>query len=168
MKIPAIRNAMLILLVLCFFHCPYESEIPLSEPNEPIDRALLGSWKAMNKEDLTFRFLAFSEREYRIEITGMDDGKERKEKIRAYITGVDGDRFINFEGSFNDSNPNFRKFVFLDYRIENELLKLRLVSGDGIKIKFGAPELQREYFRAHKGDANFFESDWTILKRLVE
>jgi len=77
--------------------CPYESECPLSKVSKAqIDPALLGEWKnTAEGEQFTMIIQQFNDHE--LLIMGIEDGKVQREVMRAFVTVIQDERFLNVQ-----------------------------------------------------------------------
>lgn len=75
--------------------CPYESECPLSKVSKAkIDQALLGEWKNTDQaEPFTMIIQQFNDHE--LLIMGAEDGKIDRDVMRAFVTVIKDERFLN-------------------------------------------------------------------------
>lgn len=75
--------------------CPYESEVPLSKVSKAkIDQALLGEWKNTDQaQPFTMIIQQFNDHE--LLIMGMEDGKIDRDVMRAFVTVIKDERFLN-------------------------------------------------------------------------
>jgi hypothetical protein len=93
-----ILGVLSILLILPFlWGCPYESKVPLDKScKAKIDTALLGEWRSTEKgESFTMTFQQFNDHE--LLIMGMEEGKTECEGIRAFVTTIKDERFLNVQ-----------------------------------------------------------------------
>jgi hypothetical protein len=87
-----------VLLIFPFlWGCPYESKVPLGKScKAEIDQALLGVWKSTEKgEPFTMVIQQFNEHE--LLILGTEAGKVQPDAIRAFVTTIKDERFLNVQ-----------------------------------------------------------------------
>lgn len=87
-----------ILLILPFlWGCPYESTVPLDKScKAKIDTALLGKWQSTEKgESFTMIFQQFNDHE--LLVLGTEKGKVQPEAIRAFVTTIKDEHFLNVQ-----------------------------------------------------------------------
>jgi hypothetical protein len=77
--------------------CPYESKVPLGKScKAEIDTALLGEWKSTEKgESFTMTFQQFNDHE--LLILGSEKGKVDHDVMRAFVTTIKDERFLNVQ-----------------------------------------------------------------------
>jgi hypothetical protein len=109
------------LIILPFlWGCPYESTVPLSKVSKAeIDQTLLGAWKnTAEGEPFTMIIEQFNEHEFLI--MGMEDGDVKPEAMRAFVTVIKDEHFLNvqeIEGSYDK-----RGWYFVKYTISGDTL----------------------------------------------
>jgi len=93
-----ILGVLSILLILPFlWGCPYESKVPLGKScKAEIDQALLGEWKNTDQaEPFTMIIQQFNDHE--LLIMGAEDGKIDRDMMRAFVTVIKDERFLNVQ-----------------------------------------------------------------------
>jgi hypothetical protein len=93
-----ILGVLFILLILPFlWGCPYESKVPLDKScKSEIDTALLGEWKSTEKgESFQMTIQLFNDHE--LLIMGIEKGKTECEGMRAFVTTIKDERFLNVQ-----------------------------------------------------------------------
>jgi hypothetical protein len=122
-----------ILLILPFlWGCPYESKVPLGKScKAEIDAALLGEWRSTEKgESFTMIFQQFNDHE--LLILGIEDGKTQREVIRAFVTTIKDERFLNVQEIKEPFDK--RGWWLVKYTISGDTLTARTVE-DKLFIK---------------------------------
>jgi hypothetical protein len=110
-----------ILLILPFlWGCPYDSKVPLDKScKAEIDPALLGEWKNTDQaEPFTVIIQRFNEHE--LLIMGIEKGKVQADVIRAFVTTVKGERFLNVQEI--KAPPDQRGWYLVKYTISGDTL----------------------------------------------
>jgi hypothetical protein len=122
-----------LLITSLLFGCPYQSRIPLSSSSEAeIDKELIGKWKYLNGEGNemgTVTISLFNDHELLIVLKEKD--KTDCEMFRAFLTTVDGEKFLNIQeikGTYKD-----REWMFANYSVANCTLSYRIVDDEFIK-----------------------------------
>jgi len=120
--------ALVFLMCLCLYGCPYESEFPLSPSSEAkIDKELIGKWKFQcEKEEQSgaITIYQFNEHEYLILLK--EEGEEDIDLIRAFGTTIDEHKFLNVQ-DINSANAKEREWFFVNYSVFNDKLILKYV-----------------------------------------
>jgi hypothetical protein len=140
--------------------CPFSSEHPLGNPAEAIaDDSLIGTWKTTqgSEEHLTITIRSSGERELLIEA---EDPEEEPETLQAFVTELDGERFLNVRDE---------QWFLVNYRIEGGRLMLRIVDDELFESSsFASPEELRDFMRQNLADprlygaANGPDWDWEL------
>jgi hypothetical protein len=110
-----------ILLILPFlWGCPYEAKVPLDRScKAEIDTALLGEWRSTKKgESLQMTIQAFNDHE--LLILGTEKGKTECEGIRAFVTMVKDERFLNVQEL--KEQPDKRGWWLVKYTVSGDTL----------------------------------------------
>jgi hypothetical protein len=110
-----------ILFILPFlWGCPYESKVPLDKNcRAEIDQALLGEWRSTEKgEPFTMVIQQFNEHE--LLILGIEKGKVQPDVIRAFVTTIKDERFLNVQ-EIKDQ-PDKKGWWLVKYTISGDTL----------------------------------------------
>jgi hypothetical protein len=110
-----------VLLIFPFlWGCPYESKVPLDKScKAEIDQALLGEWRSTEKgEPFTMVIQQFNEHE--LLILGIEKGKVQPDAIRAFVTTIKDERFLNVQ-EIKDQ-PDKRGWWLVKYTISGDTL----------------------------------------------
>ena len=110
-----------VLLIFPFlWGCPYESKVPLDKScKAEIDQALLGEWKSTEKgESFIMTIQQFNEHE--LLILGIEKGKVQPDAIRAFVTTIKDERFLNVQ-EIKDQ-PDKRGWWLVKYTISGDTL----------------------------------------------
>jgi hypothetical protein len=111
--------AMLLVLPL-LWGCPYEAKVPLAKScKAEIDTALLGKWQSTKKgESFQMTIQAFNDHE--LLILGTEKGKAECEGMRAFVTMVKDERFLNVQ-ELKDQ-PDKRGWWLVKYAVSGDTL----------------------------------------------
>lgn len=119
-----IRSVMVLftlLFILPFlWGCPYESKVPLGKSSQAkIDAELLGEWRNTEKgESFTMVFQQFNDHEFLI--VGIEAGKVQYEMLRAFVTRIKDERFLNVQEIKGESDK--RGWWLVKYTISGDTL----------------------------------------------
>ncbi|MCJ7664669.1 MAG: hypothetical protein MUO24_10570 [Desulfobacterales bacterium] len=116
-----ILGVLAMLLIFPFlWGCPYESKVPLDKScKAEIDTALLGEWRSTEKgESFQITIQLFDDHE--LLIMGMEEGKTECEGIRAFVTMIKDERFLNVQ-EIKDQ-PDKRGWWLVKYTISGDTL----------------------------------------------
>ena len=114
-----------LLILPLLWGCPYESEVPLGKSSAAkIDQGLIGKWKnTAAGEPFTMIIQQFNEHE--LLLLGMEDGKIHREVMRAFVTVIKDEQFLNvqeIEESYDE-----RGWYLVKYTISGDTLTMRIV-----------------------------------------
>ncbi len=115
-------GVLFVLLILPFlWGCPYESKVPLDKScKAEIDMALLGEWRSTEKgESCTMTFQPFNEHE--LLVLGTEKGKVQPEAIRAFVTTIKDECFLNVQEI--KEPPAKRGWYLVKYTISGDTLQ---------------------------------------------
>jgi len=123
--------AFLLVVLICLYGCPFESEFPLSQSSEAIiDTQLLGKWKLepqKGEEPGTLMIYQFNDHEYLILAKGEDE--KDTDGIRAFSTTIDGHTFLNIQ-DIKGPGEKKQNWEFLNYSFSNNKLVIKVVLGE--------------------------------------
>ncbi len=105
--------------------CPYESEVPLGKVSKAkIDQALLGAWKNTAEGELfTMIIQQFNDHEFLL--LGMEDGKIDRDVMRAFVTVIKDERFLNVQEIKEQYDA--RGWYLVHYALTGDTLTMRIV-----------------------------------------
>jgi hypothetical protein len=126
------NNTMRNMGILCFllilpllWGCPYESEVPLSKSSKAkIDQALLGAWKNTTEGE-PFTMIVEQFNDHELLIMGIEDGKVQQEAMRAFVTVIKDEQFLNIQEI--DESYDERGWSFVKYTISGDTLTVWIV-----------------------------------------
>jgi hypothetical protein len=153
----------LAVLLLLLSGCPYESKVPLSNPDRfPVNSKLIGLWSGSG-DSLTVLVMPFNATEYYIELHEVGD--DEIGRIRAFAFEIAGQRFLHYNELTLDGAP--ARFSFVRFTLSGDtLLSLRIIE-DAI-----VPEsLQTDskglikFIESHLDDPKLYDSEF-LLRRI--
>jgi hypothetical protein len=140
--------------------CPYESPHPLSDPDAAtLDRALVGVWRSTDPETgtvMTLTFLPWNDRELVASTQEPDPsaGSGKLTMFRAFVTVIDGERFLNLLELGTESGP---AWSFARCEISEDRMTLRLVDDLLFEDRgFSSSEDLREFVRGFLSDPRLY------------
>jgi hypothetical protein len=157
-------------LVLWASGCPYESDVPLTPVEAArLDTSLIGKWlyrgdgSRDSEESGTITFIPFNEREFLAVLE--EEGKKENELYRAFVSVVDGEKFLNAQEIKASSEK--RSWAFVNYSIINGELRIRIVEEKLFKEKKAPSETPFQFLRKHLKDKDLYgEEPAQILRRV--
>ncbi len=163
---------MFLLIPLLLSGCPYESRIPISLPAKAmIDKELIGKWKYVNKEGHTEGMVTISMfNDHELLIVLKDEDKNNSEMLRAFVTSIGKEKFLNIQemkGTYED-----RTWMFVNYSIANCTLSYRIVDDELIKKNQKNLSSSKKLYRFIKGNLSnnnlYGDEEKTDLKCVQE
>jgi hypothetical protein len=118
-----IRRLGVLAILLCLpvlWGCPYESKVPLDKScKAEIDTALLGEWRSTEKGE-SFQMTIQQFNDHELLILGTEKGKVQPEAIRAFVTTIKDEHFLNVQ-EIKDQ-PEKRGWWLVKYTISGDTL----------------------------------------------
>jgi hypothetical protein len=152
------------LIVAILTACPYKSRVPLSDFRKSvIDRTIIGEWTGDRQGDMPdvgLKIIRFNENEYFIELSGFEHGKPVVERMRGFISLLDGGKILNIHSLEGEEG-----FYFLRYRIEGNDLKMALATDSLLKMDFRTIKELKKFFEKNMGKKDFFDKDMVFHKK---
>jgi hypothetical protein len=88
---------LLVFILPLLWGCPYESTVPLGKSCKvKIDAELLGEWRSREKGE-SFRMTIQQFNDHELLITATEERKIKRDVIRAFVTLVKDERFLNVQ-----------------------------------------------------------------------
>ncbi len=144
--------------------CPYNSKIPLSKPDTPIDKALLGVWSAViekgDADSVEMKVYEFNEKEYYIDIKAVSGAKIEIDRYRVFSSPVGTTRLLNVEDLEHKG-----EFNFFRYQLNGNTLKVDMVSDVSVKTPYSSSKAMSKAFAEKINGKDFFENELTFLKK---
>ena len=165
MRILGIVFFLLILPLL--WGCPYESDVPLSKSSKAeIDQALLGAWKNTTEEE-PFTMIVEQFNEHEFLLLGMKDGKIEREVMRAFVTVIKDERFLNVQEI--EDTPDERGWFFVHYTLSGDTLTMRIVDDKLFTKPFTSSRALYSFVKKNLQNKDLYEdTPPMILKRVEE
>jgi len=165
MQILGVLAILFILPLLC--GCPYESKVPLSEVSKAtIDPALIGEWKyTVEGESFTMIIQQFNDHE--LLIMGIEDGEVQQEAVRAFVTVIKDERFLNvqeIEESYDE-----RGWYLAKYTISGDTLTAWTVDDKLFTKPVTSSRALYRFVKKYLDDKDLFGGNpFLVLKRVEE
>jgi hypothetical protein len=156
-----------LLILPLLWGCPYESTVPLSRNSKAeIDQALLGDWKNTDQaEPFTLIIQQFNEHE--LLIMGAEDGKINRDVMRAFVTVIEDERFLNVQDI--DVPPDKRVWYLAKYTISGDTLTAWTVDDKLFTKPMTSSRALYRFVKKHLGDKALYGNDSPfVLKRVGE
>ena len=158
---------LLFLLILPFlWGCPYESTVPLGKSSKAeIDQALLGAWKNTTEgEQFTMIIEQFNDHE--LLIMGIEDGKVQQEAMRAFVTVIKDEQFLNIQEI--DESYDERGWSFIKYTISGDTLMAWIVDDALFTKPFTSSRALHSFVKKNLHNKNLYGDDTPMILKRVE
>ena len=156
-----------LLILPLLWGCPYESEIPLSKSSKAeIDQALLGAWKnTAEGEPFTMIIEQFNEHEFLL--LGMKDGTIERDMMRAFVTVIKHERFLNVQ-EIKEAYDT-RGWYLVHYAISGDTLTMRIVDDKLFTQPFTSSRALYSFVKKNLRNRDLYGDDTPmILQRVKE
>jgi hypothetical protein len=156
-----------LLILPLLWGCPYESTVPLSRNSKAeIDQALLGAWKN-TAEGEPFIMIIEQFNEHELLIMGMEDGEVQREVMRAFVTVIQDERFLNVQDI--DVPPDKRVWYLAKYTISGDTLTAWTIDDKLFTKPFTSSRALSSFVKKNLHNNDLFGDDTPIvLQRVVE
>lgn len=147
--------------------CPYESDVPLSKSSKAeIDQALLGVWKnTAEGEQFTMIIEQFNEHE--LLLLGMKDGTIERDVMRAFVTVIKNERFLNVQEITEAYDT--RGWYLVYYALSGDTLTMRIVDDKLFTKPFTSSRALSSFVKKNLCNKDLYGDDTpTILQRVKE
>lgn len=147
----------LVLTWMIFSGCPYESNVPIDQPNQAIDSLLLGNWEDRGDYNQPYTISQLNHYTYKI-VHQKNNGIA--DTYYAYTNKVADRTFLNL---WQEDTLQQRKYLL--YSIENKhegIITLKEVS-EKTKVHFSSSTDLKKYLEAHMNDSDFYNKNETIF-----
>ena len=146
--------------------CPYESECPLSKISKAkIDPALLGEWKN-TKEGEQFTMIIQQFNDHELLIMGIEDGEVQREAIRAFVTVIQDEQFLNGQ----EIRPLGKKrgWLLIKYTISGDTLTAWIVDDKLFTKPFASSKALYSFVKKNLRDKALYSDDPPMVLKRVE
>jgi hypothetical protein len=163
----AAKGLLLLAIVMLSNGCPYESDVPLGPCNTArLDGTLFGRWELYDTpEDPIGAVSIYPFNEHEVLILLQEKGKEKIDLIRAFVTTIGKQRFLNLQDvSFVTKDRNW---MFANYRIADDTLRIRVVDDKLLTRAFGSSAALRRVLRKNLHRKELYQDEeGLVLKRI--
>ena len=149
-------------ILVIILGCPYQSEVPVSEPYLPVDESLFGIWVNDSSYAPVDSISAYSEitkfSTYEFKLTKFTNS-EKAEYYICHFSEVDNDMFINA------SDPETMKYYIYKLNFSNDKKFITLLPvTDYIKDSFNDSQSFKTYVSKYKSLSFFFSAPEYYVK----
>ena len=159
---------LLFLFILPFlWGCPYESEVPLGKSSKaPIDQALLGTWRNTAEEE-PFTMIIEQFNEHELLLLGIENGKIHRDVMRAFVTVIKDERFLNVQEI--EDTLDERGWFFVQYALAGDILTMRIVDDKLFTKPFTSSRALYSFVKKNLHNKYlYWDTTPMILKRVEE
>jgi hypothetical protein len=168
----ALKKHSIVLLFFLFilpllWGCPYESDVPLSKSSKAkIDQGLIGEWEHAEKDE-AFTLIIEQFNEHELLIMGMEDGEVQRDVMRAFVTVIEDERFLNVQDT--DVPPDKRVWYLAKYTISGDTLTAWTVDDKLFTKPLTSSRALYRFVKKHLHDkALFGNNPFLVLNRVGE
>ncbi len=158
------RTALFLPILILLTACPYESDVPITEANTPIDKTLLGKWYKEGEAEMQY-----PTQYYKIDPLGSELYEVTKLDMNSEDSTYRTETYISHISSLNDASG--KKYVFLNMKKDGKyyLHKIDLAEDkfvlyevtDNIDEKFNTSAEMKAFVRQHMHLSFFYNKDET-------
>jgi hypothetical protein len=156
---------LLVLLFLCTA-CPYQSTVPVDEPNQPVREEFLGKWKVDAAAKDFYEVTKADENIYQIvEHTHKVEGTVERKTYVAHTSAVGDMTFLNVKMTRQGANPvpNADFLIFKMKYVEGDKITLLPVT-ENVREKFDNSAALRKFIEEHDALSFFYEKETVYTK----
>lgn len=153
------------LLFLCTA-CPYQSPVPVDEPNQPVKEELLGRWKVdVNGKDF-YEISKLDANTYQIvEHTHKVEGAVERKTYVAHTSTIDDMTFLNVKMTRQGANPvPNADFLIFKMKIDNDGKVTLLPVTENVREKFDDSAALRNFIKENDRLSFFYEKETVYTK----
>ena len=164
-----IKYLFLAVMLLMLYGCPYDSEFPLTRSEDAlIDTELVGNWTFRGKTPAEAGMMTISSfNEHEILIITREEGKCERDYYRAFVSIIDGVKFLNAQTIKPVSET--RSWTLVNYAVSGGELTIRIVEDKLLKEKFSSSAALREFIKTHLKNTDLYsENDGLAMKFVKE
>jgi hypothetical protein len=154
-------------VVSLLYGCPYDSAVPLNRSEiAQIDKGLIGNWLYKSndqKESGIITIFPFNESE--LLIVMREEGKRAHDFYRAFVSIVDGEKFLNVQ-EIKPTNEK-RSWIFVNYSIFNGELTIRIVEDKLFKDEIASSSALNDFIKENITNRDLYGSDGGTVMKFV-
>ena len=155
-----------LLIMPLLWGCPYESDVPLSKSSKAeTDQALLGTWKNTSEEE-PFTMIVEQFNEHELLLLGIEDGKIHRDVMRAFITVIKGERFLNVQEV--EDTPDERGWYLIHYVLSGDTLTMRIVDDKLFTKSFTSSRALYSFVKENLNNKDLYGDDTPMILKRVE
>ena|SRR5690606_31898850 len=147
----------LVVFSLGLFGCPYESQVPISQPSIPVDAQWLGTWNSKDEVYNSYKVSKASALEYHIEQHNI----RQVSHFRGFLSEVRGNMFMNL---YSDSA---KTYYLYRVKLEDSGKKLIFIPlKRDLKDHFGSMDGLRNYIEKNMNFRSLYsEKDQAVFEK---
>lgn len=141
------------LVAICclgLFGCPYESQVPISQPTVPVDNQLFGTWVSKDEVYNTYTVTQASETEYNI----VQYNISNTSYFRGYLSEVRNNIFMNL---YSDSTKSYYLYKVKVDPTGNKFTLIPLAQR--LPDHFGSMDGLRNYLEKNMNFQSFYDEN---------
>lgn len=159
---------LLLVFILPFlWGCPYESKVPLDKSAKAeIDKKLLGEWKNKKEGEGASTIIIKQFNDHELLIMGKEEGKIQCDVIRAFVTVVKHERFLNVQEI--KTPPAEGGWYIVNYTISGENLTTRVIDDELIKDPFASSRALYKFVKRNLSNKALYGDSPMVFQRIKE
>jgi hypothetical protein len=162
-----------VLFIVCLlpllWGCPYEAKVPLEESGKAlIDRELLGEWKNIAQgEPFTMTIQQFNDHEFVISGAELKDGTCNCEAMRAFVTIIKEERFLNVQEIKGEFEP--RGWWIVKYTVSGDTLRAWIIEDKLFTEPVTSPRALYRFIKKNLGNKELYgDASPTVWQRIAK
>lgn len=166
MTLSKIKFIVLIIIFL-LYGCPYDSIVPLCDPAKgKVDQDLTGKWIKEEKNERGALIIdQFNGQELILLV--VEDGGKKVERMRAFTTVIDGEKFLNVQAI--KDNYDKRTWMFVNYTVSGDVMSFNIVEDSIFKSKLKNSDELFAFIKKNLKNKDMYDEDGLeTLKRVKE
>ena len=152
----------------CFFlmGCPYETEVPISDPSVKFPADLLGKWEPQSSSDEIITIKKKTDYIVSISKTKKEPKEDDKpEEYEAYISEVDAVKFLNIS-EVDEQGSDAKYYLYkIEVSANNSLITLNAVT-ENIDEQFNSSAELKAFIQKNMRLSFFYEKEDEIYQKI--
>lgn len=161
----------LLIFMLVFYGCPYDTKVPIDKPNIKIDKSYTGLWtfKGGSTQYLVTNLDDFHLKIAQLPIVSKEDASKNTQDTtiyHAFFSQVKGTSFLNItQKSKYDAPGNATYYLYkVNVKSDNEIVLIEVTSN--IKEKFSTSEKLKAYIEKYMDLSFFYGAESVYIREL--
>ena len=156
--------SILFLFSFMLMGCPYESEVPIDQPQVKVDKNLIGKWVVQNDDNKQPDYLEITkadEMKYQIDLYSWENDHYNMERYYSFISILGDQNFMNVQ------SEGETKYGLYKYLLESKSLTVIEVT-DNIDEKFENSKELKAFIKENMNLSFLYNKDETIYLKVED